>query len=49
MKTRYPFFARHKILLPLLPVYRLIKRIYISRWQFFVKLKQEAEKLSQKT
>lgn len=46
VKTRYPFFARHKVLLPILPVYRLVKRIYISREQFFVKLKQEAEKLS---
>lgn len=46
VKTRYPFFARHKILLPLLPVYRLVKRIYLSRWKFFVKLKQEAGKLT---
>ena len=46
VETRYPFFARHKILLPFLPVYRLVKRIYLSRWQFFVKLKEEAKRLS---
>ena len=46
VETRYPFFARHKILLPILPVYRLVKRIYLSRWQFFVKLKEEAKRLS---
>ncbi|MBQ7217043.1 MAG: nucleotidyltransferase family protein [Synergistaceae bacterium] len=46
VKTRYPFFARHKVLLPILPVYRLVKRLYISRGQFFVKLREEARRLS---